>query len=115
MTRLYTWLITSKMTRLIQHLIGLIVGIPIWETQICLCLLTSQTLQKSQNDSLQLEEAQTRYELNELKRTFDEDLNRREQEHDNQMQLLEKVNMRRRGYDHVLNCDLIAGYVGKGC
>jgi len=46
---------------------------------------------KSQNDSLQLEEAQTRYELNELKRTFDEDLNRREQEHDNQMQLLEKV------------------------
>ena len=23
--------------------------------------------------------------------------------------------MRRRGYDHVLNCDLIAGYVGKGC
>lgn len=46
---------------------------------------------KSQNDSLQLEEAQTRYELNELKRTFDEDLNRREQEHGNQMQLLEKV------------------------
>jgi len=46
---------------------------------------------KSQNDSLQLEEAQTRYELNELKRTFDEDLNRREQEHGNQIQLLEKV------------------------
>ena len=28
MTRLYTRLITSKMTRLIQHLISLIVGIP---------------------------------------------------------------------------------------
>ena len=28
MTRLYTRLITSKMTRLIQHLIGLIVGSP---------------------------------------------------------------------------------------
>ena len=34
MNRLYTRLITSKMTRLIQHLIGLIVGIPRQEAYI---------------------------------------------------------------------------------
>ena len=31
MTRLYSRLNTSKMTRLIQHLLGLIVGIPTWQ------------------------------------------------------------------------------------
>ena len=47
--------------------------------------------QKSQNESLQLEEAQARFELKELKRTLDEELDRREKEHEEQIQLLEKV------------------------
>lgn len=46
---------------------------------------------KSQNESLQLEEAQARFELKELKRTLDEELDRREKEHEEQIQLLEKV------------------------
>ena len=48
-------------------------------------------MQKSQNESLQLEEAQARFELKELKRTLDEELDRREKEHEEQIQLLEKV------------------------
>ena len=47
--------------------------------------------QKNQNESLQLEEAQARFELKELKKTLEEELDRREKEHEEQIQLLEKV------------------------
>jgi len=46
---------------------------------------------KNQNESLQLEEAQARFELKELKKTLEEELDRREKEHEEQIQLLEKV------------------------
>ena len=47
--------------------------------------------QKSQNECLQLEEAQARFELKELKKTLDEELVRREKEHEQQIQQLEQV------------------------
>jgi len=46
---------------------------------------------RSQNESLQLEEAQARFELKELKKTVNEELDRREKEHEQQIQLLEQV------------------------
>lgn len=46
---------------------------------------------RSQNECLQLQEAQARFELKELKKTLNEELDRREKEHEQQIQLLEQV------------------------
>ena len=48
-------------------------------------------IRRSENESLRLEEAQVRFELKELSKTLEEELDKREKEHEQQVQLLEEV------------------------
>jgi hypothetical protein len=50
---------------------------------------------RSDNESLQLEEAQVRFELREMKKTLEEELERREGEQEQQIRLLEQVMVER--------------------